>query len=225
MPRPPADLSRVIALVPVRDLEHAKSRLGSALDPEERAVLAAGLTDRTLRALAGARDAGLVAGVIAASADPVALSRAVAAAAIPLPVAGRDLVSDLRAAREVAVAQGATAILVVPIDLARISRATVADVVAAGEAGRAAGDPTAPLVVLVPDLAGTGTNVLLVSPPRAVDFAFGPGSRARHAEAALSAGATLVELAGPLALDLDTPDDLIAAGDAVADVTAAGAAR
>ncbi len=217
MQAPHADLERVIALVPVRVLEHAKTRLGAVLDAEERAALAAGLVARTLDALVAACDAGALQGIVVASADPAALARARLVGASPIPVGGRDLVADLRVAREVAIVDGATAILVVPIDLAHVSAAAVGDVVAAGRAAR---DPDAPLVVLVPDNAGTGTNALLLSPPRAIDFAFGPGSRARHAEAARAAGAVLVELAGPLALDLDTPDDLAAAGDAVVDLAA-----
>jgi 2-phospho-L-lactate guanylyltransferase (CobY/MobA/RfbA family) len=38
MEQPHADLDRVTALVPVRVLEHAKTRLGSVLDAEERAA-------------------------------------------------------------------------------------------------------------------------------------------------------------------------------------------
>jgi 2-phospho-L-lactate guanylyltransferase len=78
--------------------------------------------------------------------------------------------------------------------------------------------------VMVPDRAGEGTNVLLVSPPRAIDDAFGPGSRGRHAAAARAAGAILVEMDGPLALDLDTPEDLAAAPDAEAIADAAAEA-
>ena len=40
---------------------------------------------------------------------------------------------------------------------------------------------------------------------------FGGDSRAAHAGAAIQASALLIELAGPLRLDLDTPDDLVLA--------------
>ena len=65
--------------------------------------------------------------------------------------------------------------------------------------------------MLVPDRHGRGTNALLVAPPDAIDVRFGGDSRAAHAAAAMEAGALLVELAGPLRLDLDTPDDLVLA--------------
>jgi 2-phospho-L-lactate guanylyltransferase len=207
-----ADLSRIVALVPVRRLDRAKSRLGDALDAEERTALARRFLDATLTALAALRDAGLIAGIVVASGDPEALGAAVAADATPLPVPGRDLVADLAVAREVARAGGATAVLVVPIDLPAIGAAAIAEILeraaSAAVGARSAGRG---LVLLVPDLRGDGTNLLLLSPPTVIAFAFGPGSRGRHIAAAAAAGAACVEAPGPLSLDVDTPDDLILA--------------
>jgi len=216
-----ADLARLVALVPVRSLERAKTRLALALDPEERLALAAGLTGRTLRALAEARAAGDVCDVVVASDDHVALAAAVAEGAVPLPLDGHDLFLDMRTARERAIVGGATAVIVVPTDLAGVSAAAVAEVAAAARRALGSGQP---LVVIVSDRAGEGTNTLLVSPPRAIDFAFGPGSRARHVAAAHAAGAVLVEMGGPLTLDLDTPEDLADAPDSEAIADAAGRA-
>jgi 2-phospho-L-lactate guanylyltransferase len=64
-------------------------------------------------------------------------------------------------------------------------------------------------VVIVPDRHGTGTNALVLSPPDAIEPAFGPGSFARHVAAAEAAGVPhRVEEVPGLALDVDTPDDL-----------------
>jgi 2-phospho-L-lactate guanylyltransferase len=64
-------------------------------------------------------------------------------------------------------------------------------------------------VVIVPDRHGTGTNALVLSPPDAIEPAFGPGSCARHVAAAEAAGVPYrVEGVPGLALDVDTPDDL-----------------
>ena len=64
-------------------------------------------------------------------------------------------------------------------------------------------------VVIVPDRHGTGTNALLLSPPDAIEPAFGPGSFARHVAAAEAAELAhrVAEVPG-LALDVDTPGDL-----------------
>jgi 2-phospho-L-lactate guanylyltransferase len=102
----------------------------------------------------------------------------------------------------------------VPADLPAVSAAELARVVGGASAVLDARSAARALVAAVPDRAGTGTNVLLVAPPGAIDFRFGEGSRAAHAAAARAAGASYLELHGPLELDLDTPDDLLAAEDA-----------
>jgi 2-phospho-L-lactate/phosphoenolpyruvate guanylyltransferase len=80
-------------------------------------------------------------------------------------------------------------------------------------------------VAIVPDRHGTGTNSLVLSPPDAIQPAFGEGSRERHTEAARAAGIPYsVEPVASLALDLDTPADIIALTTAL-DSGARGAAR
>ncbi len=207
-----ADLSRVVALVPVRGLEQAKARLGEALDAEERLHLTESLLRRTLAAAAAAPGVTLVAVI---SPDQAALHLAAALGAAPLEETGTDLNAALEEGRQWARAIAATAILVLPADLPAIDSEAVADVLArAREAiDPAGGADVRPVVALVPDRAGTGTNALLLSPPEAIAFAFGPGSRAAHAAAAGRVGARYIELGGPLSLDLDMPDDLLLAGD------------
>jgi len=70
---------------------------------------------------------------------------------------------------------------------------------------------------VLPDRHGTGTNGLLLTPPDVIAPAFGPGSRARHSDAATAAGARVevAELTG-FAFDVDTRDDLDALRDALA---------
>ena len=200
-----ADLSRLTAVVPLGSLEGAKSRLGDRLDAEERQQLVVELLDRTVRA-AGA--AASVASVVVVSPDPAALRVASAAGASPIRQADDGLNEGLRTAARWALADGATAVLILAGDLPAISVETI-EAVVAGAAG--ALQPDRPLVALVADRHGRGTNVLLVSPPDAIRFAFGSSSRAAHLSEAEAAGAIMVELDGPLTLDLDLPDDLILA--------------
>jgi 2-phospho-L-lactate guanylyltransferase (CobY/MobA/RfbA family) len=68
-----------------------------------------------------------------------------------------------------------------------------------------------PLVAIVADRHGRGTNGLLLWPPDVIDPHFGGDSHDAHVAAARAAGATVVELDGPLADDLDTPEDLLLA--------------
>ena len=60
--------------------------------------------------------------------------------------------------------------MILAVDLPAISPETIASVVGAAAAGARPGQP---LVAIVADRHGRGTNVLLVSPPDAIPFAFG----------------------------------------------------
>lgn len=190
----------VVAVVPVRSLAGAKSRLGEVLDAEEREELVAGLLRRTLDAIAAAPS---VARTIVVSPDEAVLDLARELGATPLRQLGSGLNAALDEARAAALELGAGALLVVPGDLPRIDPAAVGALVAAR--------PSGPSVVLVADRHGSGTNALLLTPAAVIAFAFGDGSRGRHRALAAAAGAAYAEIDGPLVLDLDTPEDLLAA--------------
>lgn len=190
------------AIVPVRTLEGAKSRLGEVLDAEERHDLAVALLERTVRAVV---DATTVSGVLAVSPDPAALEIAAAAGARPLPQRTRGLNAAVTEARTEAQSLGATEVLVLPTDLPRISSAAIDELI------RAARTTPGPLVLLVPDRHGRGTNALFLRPPDVIEVAFGGDSRLAHAARAGAAGVAYRELDGPLAMDLDTPEDLVLA--------------
>ncbi len=75
-----------------------------------------------------------------------------------------------------------------------------------------------PEVIVVPDRHGTGTNALLLTPPDVIEPSFGEGSRARHERLAEEPGATVrVEEIASFMLDVDTPEDLDALAEALAD--------
>ncbi|MGK2851432.1 MAG: 2-phospho-L-lactate guanylyltransferase [Candidatus Limnocylindrales bacterium] len=195
-------LDSVVAIIPVGTLEGAKSRLGAVLDAEERHELAASLARRTI---AAAVATPTVDEVLVITPDDEVRALALELGARPIRQRTSGLNDGLREARAEAIAAGAGAILILPTDLPHITPDDVGAVVASLQRGRR------PLVVIVADRHGRGTNALLVAPPDVIDFCFGGDSRAAHAAAAIDAGALLVELAGPLRLDLDTPDDLVLA--------------
>jgi len=198
------DLSRTWAIVPIRGLESAKTRLGERLDAEERLEL---VTDLLTRTLVATRDASRISGTVVVTMDPAAAGLARDHRAIGLVERAPGLNAAIVAARSVAVARGATALVVVPADLPAITPLAVDGLVEASLAGRGGTG----VIVIVPDRHGSGTNALLVSPPGLIEPAFGPDSLALHRAAGVAAGATIVELDGPLTLDLDTTADLLAA--------------
>lgn len=190
-----------MVVVPVGALEGAKSRLGAALDAEERRDLVLTLLDRTLGAVVALPE---IAETIVITPDDDVRGRALASGARPIRQRGTGLNAGLRQARDDALAGGASAILILPIDLPRISPEGLREVLATL-------DEPGPLVTLVSDRHRRGTNALLVAPPDAIEPEFGGDSRAAHRAAAREAGARYVEISGPLSIDLDTPEDLLLA--------------
>jgi 2-phospho-L-lactate guanylyltransferase len=191
---------RVATVIPVASLERAKSRLGENLDPEERRDLVTGLLERTIAA-ALATPGIWRTYVVSPDQDVAVIARD--AGAIPVHQANLGLNHGLEEARAVAVADGATALLVLPADLPNVSPAAISEVL--GVLERA----SPPVVAIVPDRHGRGTNALLLAPPDVIGFDFGGDSRAAHRQAATAVCTEVVELDGPLSLDVDTPEDLL----------------
>jgi len=192
---------RIAAIIPVGTLEAAKSRLGGALDAEERQDLAERFLARTLRAALGV---DRLSDILVVSPDREVLHRASDLGARTLRQRSSGLNAGLDEARGDVVAGGAGAILVLPIDLPFVTAPSIAEVLAPIDDGA-----LEPRVVLVTDRHGTGTNVLALRPPGVIAFGFGPGSRLAHREAAGTAGAAYAEVGGPLTFDIDTPADLV----------------
>jgi 2-phospho-L-lactate guanylyltransferase len=199
---PGADLSRTIAVVPVKRFELAKQRLSERLRPQHRELVAQAMVEDVLSTLVLAPE---LAGVLVVTNEP---SVRQLAGRLGAAVESDPYESGQSAAASVgiryALAAGLDRVLLVPGDCPGIDLAELS--VLLGD--RADGDGDAS-VVIVPDRHGTGTNALLLSPPDAIAPAFGPGSFARHRELADAVGATwTVGRPETLLLDVDTPDDL-----------------
>ena len=207
---------RLVAIVPVGSLGGAKSRRGAVLDAEERLDLTLRLARATIAAAVAAER---IDDVLVITPDDTVRALAVELGARPILQRDSGLNHGLVAARAEAVAAGADAILILPIDLPEVTAAAIDEVAARID------DADRPLVAIVPDRHGRGTNALLIAPPDAIDVCFGGDSALAHEAAARSAGARLVVLDGPLALDLDTPDDLLLAEAHRREGGAAGDAR
>ena len=191
---------RIVAVIPVGELERAKSRLGEVLDAEERRDLVIALLERTL---AATTDTPRLAETLVVTPDDEVASIARAAGARVIRQADRGLNHGLDEARSAALDDGAKALLVLPADLPGVSPAAIDAVL------KTLDEERTPLVAIVPDRHGRGTNALLLSPPGVIDFAFGGDSRVAHRHAADAASIRVVELDGPLSLDIDTPEDLL----------------
>ncbi len=189
----------VWAIVPVKPLARAKSRLAEALIPEDRATLAARLLRRTVRLLV---EEPTVQGVLVISRDPQALAMVRELDAQTVQESGTpELNNALQRATQVLWMKGASAALVVPADLPLLEHEDIREVV---DLGRYLNS-----VVVAPDRHEGGTNLMLMRPPGVIQYAYGEGSFLRHQRLARKAGAdVLIYRSERVALDLDTPDDL-----------------
>jgi 2-phospho-L-lactate guanylyltransferase len=214
-PTTPVDLSRVWAVVPIRGLRTAKTRLSPDLDPAERLAL---VTEMLRRTLVATRDAASIEGTVVVTLDPTVAGIATAHRAVGLVDILPGLNEAILAARSLAISRNASAVLILPADLPSVTAERLDALLAEARAALAGAGPTAAahgLVVVVPDRHGEGTNALLVAPATLIDPDFGSGSREAHRAAAATAGATYVEIDGPLMLDVDTPADLLLASAAL----------
>jgi len=199
------DLSRLHVVVPLRTLDGGKTRLGAALDAEEREDLILGMLRHllvTIRAWGGAVD------VLVVSPDPELLSIASDSGVRTLRQRRGGLNDGIRLGIADAAAGQASAVLVLPADLPLVDPASLVRLRDAADAALAAGGGRA-LVAIVPADARHGTNALLLSPPDVIGPAFGEDSLRAHLEAARAAGASVQLVDDPaLGFDLDTPADV-----------------
>ena len=204
----PADLSNLHAIVPARGSGVGKSRLGEALDAEERQTLVVGLLLQTLDVLASwpaCRSTHVV------TADPLIkrLVRTSSTGAATVPeTRTADLNQALLDGRERAMKAGASAVIYLPADLPHLAANALDSLLEAADACLAAGSG-GPVVVIAPADARVGTNALLVAPPQTIEPHFGEASLEAHLRAAAVAEASLQLVDDPaLGFDLDTPEDL-----------------
>jgi 2-phospho-L-lactate guanylyltransferase len=222
---PATELEPLHVVLPIRTVSGGKARLGQALDAEEREELVLGLLLHTLAVL---ETWPVERRIHIVSPDPL-----VAVTAGRTGAVGRSgfVAQEGAEARQgtvatvhrqpdeglnagvalgigVALAQGASSLLVLPGDLPDLSVDALDELLLAADAGVVAAGGGA-LVTIAPSDAGGGTNALLLRPPDVIAPAFGPASFEAHLRAAEAAGAAVQVVDHPqLGFDLDTPDDL-----------------
>ncbi|WP_028476454.1 2-phospho-L-lactate guanylyltransferase [Nocardia sp. CNY236] len=204
----------VHAVIAVKSLDRAKSRLSHSLSPQHRARLVLAMLTDTVRAATAVEE---IVAVTVVTPDPTVaeLARTLGAEVYPEP-SGTDadgLNTALAAtATAVRLAHGPTDLLALQADLPAMQPEQLSDMLATAPRG---------LRSVVVDHTGRGTAALVVRDPLApLAPRFGPGSAHSH----IAAGA--VDLSGDwpgLRLDVDTAADLdrvlaLGAGSATAAV-------
>lgn len=188
----------LMAIVPVKPLADAKTRLAGALSERERAALAKKLLERTLLKLTRARGIDRVCVI---SRDEKVLKIAREHGAWSIFETHAELNRALEQATHVCIANGAHAVLIVPADLPRVRVRDIEKLIVSGK--------HAPCAVIAPAQRDGGTNALLVHPAGALAYEFGENSFAKHCAAAERAGLEIVRYdSDTVAFDLDVPEDL-----------------
>jgi len=191
---------KATAVLPVKRFGAAKQRLAPGMGATHRAELAAAMLEDVLEAIGAARS---IEQTVVVTSEPRAIELA--------GKGGSELVADpeegghsgaalagVARAREL----GAECVVLLPIDCPLLDPRELERLLT--------GMPER-YVAIVPDRHGTGTNALALAPPDAIVPSFGEGSCARHVSAAREAGVPFgVEELPSLALDLDTPADVVA---------------
>lgn len=189
------------ALVPLKDLVRAKSRLAGLLRPSERRALVQAMAEDVLVVLAnhpGLRQVTLL------SDDPGAglLASQYGIRCWPEHFAsGRGLNQLVARASARLLAEADEPLLVLHADLPLLTAADISAVLA--RQCQLGG------LVIGCDGPGTGTNLLAFAASSVPPFCFGPDSAAKHGAAARAAGIPVALVRRPgLALDVDEPRDL-----------------
>jgi 2-phospho-L-lactate guanylyltransferase len=187
------------AIVPVKPLRTAKSRLSAVLTRDEREILSQQMLINTLDLL---REVKEIERTLVVSRDTKALSIARKHGARTVTENGApELNNALARATVVAQQYDISGVLVIPADLPLMRIDDVENLISK------ATDP--PVVVIAPDRHGRGTNALLSSPPSLIEYDFGIDSFERHVARAKAAGVQIVICKNPsIGLDVDLPEDL-----------------
>lgn len=189
----------VWAIVPVKPLNRAKSRLASVLSPEMRYEFARMMLQQVLSTLSATPE---VTGTLVISRDTKALSMARDLGAKTIQEGSpSELNPALIRATELVRMWRADALLIIPADLPFVNSYDLSGIIQQGQYGLS--------VVLATDYERDGTNAMLVRPPGLIHYAYGEGSFARHMEMAENAGASIhIYESELLKLDVDIPEDL-----------------
>lgn len=185
-------------IIPVKPLKNAKSRLSPVLLPDQRYELAQAMLRHVLAVTTTVQ---AVTGALVISRDTKALAIAREMGAKTLQEGAiSNLNPALLRATVVVKSWRADAVLILPADLPFIRADDIVAMI--GLADR-------PSIVIATDRERDGTNALLVRPPGAIEYEYGPGSYERHRRNAARAGLPVALYESErMTLDIDVPEDL-----------------
>ncbi len=183
-------------LLPVKDLRNAKKRLQSVLTPDERFALAQAMLTDTTRAVRDVRHAEKI--FVITNYRPameIAEENGWEILREERQISESDAVD---AASRMCEQRGVRSLLRLPLDLPLLQPSDIDELLAV--------EYPSPAMAIVPSRDGTGTNVLLRTPPTLFPSRFGEGSYAKHLAEAKQANARIF-LRRNFRLEMDVDDE------------------
>lgn len=186
-----------VAVVPIKHLDDAKTRLAGRRTPLERRCLVRNLLWHVLTAL---QASSLIHRIIVVTPDPGVLRDAEPLGSNGILQTGVGLNAAIKLGRDEALQYGAHTMLVLLPDLPLLTVTDINALLGAADEG---------IVMLAPDRHNSGTNAIVLCPPDAIDPAFGINSLSAHHAAAWEKGLSVREYHSiGTGFDLDTETDL-----------------
>ncbi len=188
---------KILSIIPVKDLNCTKTRLGSILSLGQRQILTLQILYRTLKILKSSAE---IEKILVLTPDSRVLSFAKERGVLGLKEEGKGLNEVLEQATYWSIHNDFGAIFILPSDLPFLQQEDIQAIIDMGvEEERS--------VVIAPDWEMEGTNALFVKPPGIIQYEFGFDSFEHHQKQALKRGLKFnVYSSTTIGFDLDYPD-------------------
>lgn len=186
-------------VIPIKPLATAKSRLSSILSIEDRQKLVLSLFQNTITKL---NQWDQIGGILVVSADTTYKNHIVDPGITFLKEnQASGLNASIRLAANYLIARSIESMLVIHADMPFLNQKDL-DLFLCKK--------TVPGLTIASDHHGTGTNVMLVSPPDLIPFSYGENSYQHHIQSAQKIGVPVNSFfSEALAFDIDLPVDLM----------------
>lgn len=187
----------VFAIVPVKKLDEAKSRLSSLLSDNERREFCLKMLEDVLATVKTTR---FIRWTVVVSVDPTVLQAAKRFDVFPLMESQPGLNQAVSEAINWCVQNGAKSTLILPADIPSVTPRDLNRIFSLGKEAA---------MVISPSRRGNGTNALLLTPPNTLPTFYGKQSFPRYIKEASKRAISFRTIKLPrIALDIDTVEDL-----------------
>jgi 2-phospho-L-lactate guanylyltransferase len=184
---------KLFAIVPIKELDKAKSRLSTCLTTDKRKALLLAMLDDVTSALMGLQT------IVISPEDMGSYLDGREGITFLMQKGGRDLNTAVKQANDYALLNGADATLFIPADMPLVSNEDIYEILKLGEERK----------VIITQARDGGTGILFRRPPDVMNSMFTKDSFNDHCSEARQRGIEMyVHNSLPLSVDIDTEEDI-----------------